>query len=132
AIQQVVAAQVKEDQSHHVSKDETLQSISKKYGVSIQNLLAWNNLTSRSSITGKTLIVARAIDEDLADKVVALTKTKQTPKKNNPTYVTYVVRKGDTLSEIATKHRGATVSKIRSDNNIKGSRLKIGQKLKIY
>ena len=132
AIQQVVASQVKEDQSHQVSKGETLQSISKKYGVSIQNLLAWNNLTSRSSITGRTLIVARAIDEDLANKVIALTKTKQTPKKSNPTFVTYVVRKGDTLSEIATKHRGATVSKIRSDNNIKGSRLKIGQKLKIY
>ena len=58
--------------------------------------------------------------------------SKSTAKKTSPTFVTYVVRKGDTLSDIANKHRGATVTKIKSDNNIRGSHLKIGQKLKIY
>jgi len=132
-VQQAIAAvEVKEDKDHRVRKGETLQSISKKYDVSIQNLLAWNNLTSRSSIVGKTLVVSRAIDEGLTKNVLAATKAKPNRKNNNPTFVSYVVRKGDTLSDIANKHRGATVSKIKSDNNLRGSNLKIGQKLKIY
>ena len=133
AIQNAIAAvEVKEDKSHTVVKGETLQSISKKYNVSIPNLLAWNNLTSRSSISGKTLVVARAIDEELTKNVVAASKVKSARTSNNPTFVSYVVKKGDTLSGIADKHRGATVSKIKSDNNLRGSNLKIGQKLKIY
>lgn len=132
AIQKAIAAvDVKEDKNHEVAKGETLQTISRKYGVSVQNLMAWNNLTSRSSITGKSLVVSRAIDEELTKNVVAATRAKATVK-SNPTYVTYVVRKGDTLSEIAGKHRGATVNKIKSDNNLRGSNLRIGQKLKIY
>ena len=115
-----------------MGKGETLQTISKKFDVSIQNLLAWNNLTSRSPIIGRTIVVARAMDAELSKKVVAVAKAKEPIKKSNPTYVTYVVRKGDTLSDIANKHRGVTVTKIKSDNNIKGSHLKIGQKLKIY
>ncbi len=132
AIQKAIAAvDVKEDKNHEVAKGETLQTISRKYGVTVQNLMAWNNLTSRSSITGKSLVVSRAIDEELTKNVVAATRAKATVK-SNPTYVTYVVRKGDTLSEIAGKHRGATVNKIKSDNNLRGSNLRIGQKLKIY
>lgn len=73
------------------------------------------------------------VDEAFSKKVVAASKANNTSKaKNTSTYVSYVVRKGDTLSEIAQRYRGATVSKIKSDNNLKNSNLKIGQKLKIY
>lgn len=46
-------------------------------------------------------------------------------------YMTYTVKKGDTLSGIASRHRGATVKRLRSDNRISGSHLKIGRKLRI-
>ncbi len=128
----IAAVEVKEDKNHQVVKGETLQSISKKYGVSVQNLMAWNHLTSRSSIVGREIVVSRAIDEELTKNVVAAVSQAKTVAKKNPTYVTYVVRKGDTLSEIAGKHRGATIGKIKSDNNLRGSNLRIGQKLKIY
>ena len=56
------------------------------------------------------------------------------PKKTisrSTSYSTYTVRKGDTLSHIAARYKGVTVSKIKADNNLKTSQLKIGQKLRI-
>jgi len=43
---------------------------------------------------------------------------------------TYVVKAGDTLTRIA-QNNGVTVSQLRSANNLKTSRLNVGQKLKI-
>jgi LysM repeat protein len=45
--------------------------------------------------------------------------------------VTYVVRRGDTLSEIATTLR-VSVSNLRSWNNISGTSIRVGQKLVAY
>ena len=47
------------------------------------------------------------------------------------TRVTYVVRRGDTLSEIAERH-GVGLSRLRSWNGINGSRIRVGQRLTIY
>lgn len=73
-------------------------------------------------------------------KVAAPKEQKATPKttttNNKPvtaksTSVTYTVKKGDTLSQIAAKN-GTTVAKICALNNIKAtSVLQIGQKLKV-
>ena len=47
-----------------------------------------------------------------------------------PAYTTYTVRKGDSLYEIARKHK-LTVKKIQQLNGIKGTMLRPGQKLKL-
>lgn len=41
----------------------------------------------------------------------------------------YTVRRGDTLSGIASKHKGATVSGIKTANNLKSNRIQPGMKL---
>jgi len=41
--------------SYKVKKGETLASVSRKFGVSVQKLKAWNDLTSKSRIVGRTL-----------------------------------------------------------------------------
>jgi membrane-bound lytic murein transglycosylase D len=46
-------------------------------------------------------------------------------------YIVYEVRKGDTLSRIAQRHR-VSVSKLKNWNNIHTSRIYPGQRLKIY
>jgi len=48
-----------------------------------------------------------------------------------PKYHIYRVRRGDTLSEIATHHH-VTINKLKRWNNIRSSRLQPGMRLKIY
>ncbi|MDO6462147.1 LysM peptidoglycan-binding domain-containing protein [Granulosicoccaceae sp. 1_MG-2023] len=53
---------------------------------------------------------------------------------NEPLYrpvVNYVVRRGDTISEIAANFHLST-AELRQLNNLRGSRIRIGQKLKVY
>ncbi len=59
------------------------------------------------------------------ENITAVSKTE-----NTGDYVTYTVKKNDTLGEIAESF-GVPVSQIRSLNNIKGSKIYAGQKLKI-
>ena len=59
--------------------------------------------------------------------VAAKPKPKPKPK---PSSITYTVKKGDTLSGIASRY-GSTVTKIRSANGISGSLIRPGQKLKV-
>ena len=55
-----------------------------------------------------------------------------TDKPQQPVYETYIVKSGDTLSEIAQQFR-TTVDKIARDNGINNVNLiTIGQRLKIY
>jgi LysM repeat protein len=60
-------------------------------------------------------------------KSLASTKPKSKPK---PTSTTYTVKSGDTLSGIAGRY-GTTVAKLRSINDISGSMIHPGQKLKV-
>lgn len=59
--------------------------------------------------------------------VVVKAKPKPKPKPK-PQSTRYVVKKGDTLSGIASRY-GSSVSKIRSANGISGSLIRPGQKL---
>lgn len=59
--------------------------------------------------------------------VAAKPKPKPKPK---PTSITYTVKKGDTLSGIASRY-GSSVTKIRSANGISGSLIRPGQRLKV-
>jgi membrane-bound lytic murein transglycosylase D len=46
-----------------VSKDETLQTISKKYGVSVDDLKKWNNLKTNEVKEGDKLLIKKLIQE---------------------------------------------------------------------
>ncbi|SMG48869.1 lytic transglycosylase domain-containing protein [Sphingobacterium psychroaquaticum] len=113
------------DKTYKVKPNETLSTVANRFGTTVQNLKAWNNLTSKSRIAGRTLIV----------KNEEVSRLASVPKKNNqssgPRFQSYVVRKGDTLSDIANKFKGTTVTHLKNDNGLKGSSLQIGQKLKV-
>ena len=53
---------------------------------------------------------------------------KEAPKE--PEFVTYTVKKGDTLSGLAKRY-GVTIDEIKANNKIKGNNIMLGQKLKI-
>lgn len=63
-------------------------------------------------------------------KVKDKVEKKPQPKPKKPKYTWYKVRKGDNLGKIAQKY-GVTVNQIKRLNGIKGSRINIGQRIRI-
>ena len=110
---------------HKISRGEAISTIAAKYGVSQYAILEANNLSRRSKIyAGKTLIVPVPLDRDYAASV-------QKPTNRTATNSIYAVKSGDTMWDIARAF-GTTVSSLRQENSIvRGSRIYVGQKLKI-
>lgn len=124
-VEQAVEQKLLAGTTHYkVKKGESLNTVARKLGVNIQDLRAWNNLTSKSKIAGRTLVV-----KEEQTKRLASNKSKNTTSRSS--YQSYVVKKGDTLSHIAARFRGVTVSQLKADNGLSTTALKIGQKLKI-
>jgi len=111
--------------SHRVKKGETLASIADRFGMEVSELKAWNHLGKGKVAVGTEL---RLSAPPASEEKYASTSSSKKSAKN---IVTYKVRQGDTLSEIADKFDGATVEKIKSENNLKGARLQPGMTLKI-
>ena len=93
-----------------VKSGDTLYSIAKKYGISVDKLKDLNNLKSNMISVNQKLLV-------------------NDQKKNQDTNA-YIVEKGDTLYSIAKKY-STTVNKIKELNNLKSDTLSIGQKITI-
>ncbi len=111
--------------SYRVHQNESIHTVAKKFGVSVQNLRAWNGLNAKSKIVGRTLIIEQPVNAKLAANV-----GKAVDKKSTNT-VYYTVRKGDSLDKIAQKHKGISVSKLKADNNLKSNLIRPGMRLKI-
>lgn len=102
---------------HKVRRGETLGTIASRYGVTVDNLKDWNNLSSSRIDVGQTLIVKDS-------------KSTSSLRSSKSSYTTHTVRNGETLGGIAERY-GTTASAIRKANGIKGSMIRKGQKLKI-
>lgn len=98
-----------EDQFEYVvKKGDNLYSISRKFNVGVDFLRQLNNIKGKNIYPGQRLqLKPTSLDE-----------------------ATYVVRKGDTLSEIARKYR-INISTLKTLNGIRGNKIFIGQKLRI-
>jgi len=126
--------------SHTVKKGETLNKISGMYGISVDNLVKWNNLQSQNIIIGQKLKLTGAGGETAVNEPVktpgktATAPSKTTQKKTATTqkYIYHTIQPGDNLWDIAEKYDGATVAQIKKLNKITNSqRLKVGQKIKV-
>lgn len=106
---------------HIVEGGQTLITIAKLYGTTLKELLQANGLKESSILSiGDELIVPLPI---------ANTSTPTPTPTPSPTPFTYVVRTGDTLSEIARKY-GTTVEALMQANGIEdATRLGVGAKL---
>jgi LysM repeat protein len=108
---------------HKVAQKETLYSIARTYGVSMDDIKTWNNLTDNSLTIGQELVIKK--------KAAAATVT-QTQQQNTVSAkgTTHIVGEKETMYGIARQH-GITVDQLRQWNNLQGVELKIGQVLKI-
>lgn len=90
-----------------------------------------NQLSASETLLAETNDVPSSSEIKQVEKSRTAMAAGNSTKKRAATYTTYTVRKGDTLSHIAARHRGATVSKLKADNNLSSTRLRVGQKLRI-
>ena len=94
---------------------------------SIFNYRADELLTRRNTVE----VNETKVEPQRSTRTHSSKKSKATKKKNRRERAQHAtVKKGDTLSQIAARNH-TTVAKLRKMNNIKGDRIKPGQKLKV-
>lgn len=108
---------------HNIRRGESLGSIASRYGVDVNSLREWNNISGNKIIAGRKLKI-------YTDREVRVASTETTTNTRSSVF-RYKVRRGDTISEIAEKF-GVTSSQIRRWNGLNSNRINAGQTLKIY
>lgn len=113
-----------------VKSGDSLWSISRKFGMKVQDLVYLNNLRKPYTIRpGQTLKISNAFPTTKTN--ISNKTTTQNNKANNISYITYTVKSGDNLSTIASNY-GMSTSELADLNNIESPyNIRIGQKLKI-
>lgn len=95
-----------------VQYGESLYSISKRFGLTVDELKKMNGLRSNNISVGQELLV----------------KEHKKNKKSKRKHITVTVKKGDTLYALAKKHK-VTVEEIKGWNHLSNNTLAIGQEL---
>src|SRR5208283_4596792 len=122
--------------SYTVKKGDTLQRISKKYDVSVSDIKESNGLKSSKLSLGAKLTLPGSRKKHRHKEVAH--SAKKYPSKHlvsdKPSTETaetvHIIKKGETLISLAKKY-GTTVDELRSSNNLKRARLKVGQHILI-
>ena len=141
--------------TYTVVKGDSLYSIAKKYGLTVNELKSLNNLSSNTLQIGQVLKVgsiSNTYTVKSGDSLYSIARTygmtvQELKDLNNltsnvlqigqvlkvsgsPSSNTYIVKSGDSLYSIAKKY-GTTVNELKSLNSLSSNLLSIGQVLKI-
>ncbi len=144
--------------TYTVRSGDNLGKIAQKYNVSVAQLKKWNKLSSSTIRTGQKLKVSSPYTSNtnstasaavkksvapvakpdtlqtIAGKTDSTDKSVASSRETNANPVlhkTYTVRPGDNLTSIAAS-KNVSVAALKKWNNISGSTIKSGQKLKLY
>ena len=101
---------------YSVKKGDTLYSIATKYNTTVQKIMDLNYLKNTSLTVGQILRIPEMYTPE--------------DEMSPPSYISYTVKKGDTLYSIATKYN-IPVDTIVKDNALTNNSLKVGQVLKL-
>lgn len=122
---------------HKVRRGENLGIIARRYGVSVSGLKKMNHLKSSRIRVGQQLKIRTYVPvstKSSSKKSETNSRSYSDEVRNSrdiqdgPNY--HVVRKGESLGKIAQKYH-TTISNIQQLNNLKGTNIRAGQKLKI-
>jgi len=110
--------------SYEVVKGDSLYSIAKKFGTTVEQIKKDNNLSNNNLEIGQSLII---VDNAVVESIEEC-YGPDTIVPND--YVIYTVQKGDSLYSIAKKF-GTTVAEIQKLNNLTTTALDVNDELKI-
>jgi LysM repeat protein len=113
--------------THTVQKGETLFGICRKYNVTVDQVTAWNKLTSNELKLGQVLKVAAP---GSGTTVTPSPEKPATPPASTAKAQYHTVAKGEGLWGIAKKYN-TTVDAIRALNGMADNEIKLGQKLRV-
>lgn len=100
--------------TYKIKSGDTLSKIGAKYHTSYKTIMGWNNLKTTKIKVGQKLKI----------------KTSTSSSSKTTSSTTYKVKAGDTLFKIGKKY-GVSYKMIMSWNNLKSTKIKVGQKLKV-
>ena len=99
---------------HTVKAGDTYYSISKKYGVTVEDLKKWNPLDVNGLEIGAKVVVAN------------IEKEPAPAEEDKPIY--HIVKKGDTMYKLSIEYK-VTIETIKELNNMSSNELSLGQKI---
>ena len=105
--------------THVVRKGETLESIAKRYRVDVAALKTYNKIKN-----ARRLQIGQKLK-------VPLSKRNVLAKNQDKKMLTYRVKRGDSLSKIASTF-GVSVSQLKKWNNFQGSMIYPGSRIKVW
>ena len=109
--------------TYKIRKGDTISEIAEKYGVSSSDLKRWNNLISNKIVVGKTL--------KIYGKNYSTSKVAAAGSIPNGEYISYRIKRDDTISQIAEKFN-VSILDLQMWNNLKTNKIVAGKSLKIY
>ena len=104
-----------------VKSGDTVGKIALKFKTQISKIKEWNSLKSNKIFVGQKLKIGET----------SIAKRRKRRSNHNNNVKIHIVKRGETLGHIAEKYH-TRASNIRKWNRLKGNRINIGQKLKIY
>lgn len=114
---------------HTIQAGETIFRVSKIYGVTVDDIKAWNNLSINTVEIGQELVILRGITKS----AITITQTPPSTKtytapitQSNTQY--HTLQAGETVFRLS-KLYGVTIEDIVKWNNIKGFAVSVGQRL---
>ncbi len=102
---------------YSIVEGDYLGRIAREFGVRVFELKKWNNLLDTDLDVGQKLVIYVRKNHSTSKPVVSI-------KENE-----YIVQPGDTLWDIAQKHNGLSVWKIKSLNNLESDNIRPGIKI---
>ena len=109
-----------------VQKGDSLYSIAKKFGITVDEIKSLNNLTSNNLAIGEQLMIKSSTGDEPINPEEECIGTGYA----EPQYIMYTVQRGDSLYTIARRYN-TSVDNIKALNNLTNNNLTIGEQLKI-